>query len=47
MIDRQSLRYEPNIARVLNRAVSLFRQTGLPELAEKWEKILQNYLRAK
>ena len=47
MIEHNSLRYESNIAKILDRATELFRQTGLPELAEKWQKIHKNYIRAK
>ncbi|MFX1317126.1 MAG: hypothetical protein ACFE9T_14795 [Promethearchaeota archaeon] len=37
------LKYEENIAKILDRAVKLFRKTDLNELAEKWDKILKNY----
>ena len=37
------LEYEENIAKILDRAVKLFRKTKLNELAEKWDKILTNY----
>jgi len=47
MIEHNSLRYESNIAKILDRATELFRQTGLPELAEKWQKIHKNYIRAR
>ena len=43
----KSLRFEPNIAKMLDRAVNLFKETGLIELAEKWNKILKNYIKAK
>jgi hypothetical protein len=43
----KSLRFEPNIAKMLDRAVNLFKETGLTELAEKWDKILKNYIKAK
>ena len=36
-----------NITKVLNRATKLFRETGLEELASKWERILKNYRIAK
>ena len=39
----ETLRYENNIAKILERAVRLFKDTDLPDLAEKWEKILNNY----
>jgi hypothetical protein len=41
------VKYENNIAKILERAVNLFRETDLPELAEKWDKILKNYYRKK
>lgn len=37
------LDYEENIAKILDRAVKLFKKTKLNELAEKWDKILTNY----
>jgi hypothetical protein len=45
MIDRQTLygNEEDRIQEILSRAVSLFRKTGLTELAEKWDKILKTY----
>ena len=45
--DVGSLRLEPNTAKLIFRAVALFRETGLNDLAEKWDKILQNYVKAK
>lgn len=47
MINSESLRLDGNIAKMLYRAVGIFERTGLNELAEKWEKILNNYIRAK
>jgi len=35
--------YEENIAKILDRAVKLFKRTNLTELAEKWGKILKTY----
>ncbi|KKL25549.1 hypothetical protein LCGC14_2404190 [marine sediment metagenome] len=35
--------YEENIAKILDRAVKLFKRTNLTELAEKWDKILKTY----
>jgi hypothetical protein len=32
-----------NIKNILDRAVKLFRRTDLPELAEKWDRILNTY----
>ncbi|MFW9895502.1 MAG: hypothetical protein ACFFD7_06840 [Candidatus Thorarchaeota archaeon] len=34
---------EENIAKILDRAVKLFRRTDLPELADKWDRILNTY----
>lgn len=42
-----NLRNEPNLAKLIDRAMSLFREIDLTELAEKWEKILKNYNRQK
>ena len=42
-----NLRNEPNLVKLIDRAMSLFKETGLIELAEKWEKILKNYNRQK
>jgi len=41
--DPDILRYEENIAKILDRAVKLFRRTNLEELADKWDKILKTY----
>ena len=38
---------EENIVKILDRAVKLFRRTDLPELAEKWDRILKTYLSKK
>ena len=45
MVDNQIIKYENNIAQILERAVKLFRETDLTELAEKWDRILKNYYR--
>lgn len=42
-----NLRNEPNLVKLIDRAMSLFREMDLTELAEKWEKILKNYNRQK
>jgi len=34
---------EENIAKILDRAVKLFRRTNLGELSDKWERILETY----
>lgn len=41
--EQDILKYEENIAKILDRAVKLFRKTKLTELADKWDKILTNY----
>lgn len=41
--DPDILKYEENIAKILDRAVKLFRRTGLTELSEKWDRILKTY----
>ncbi len=38
---------EKQIEEVLFRAVDLFKKTGLTELAEKWDRILKNYVAKK
>ena len=47
MIENSSLRFENNVSRLIFRAVELFRETGLNDLADKWDKILKNYVKAK
>lgn len=37
------IKYEENIAKILDRAVNLFKKTNLNELAEKWDRILKTY----
>ncbi len=41
--DPEILKYEENIAKILDRAVKLFRKTNLEELADKWDRILKTY----
>ena len=41
--DPDMLRYEENIAKILDRAVKLFRRTNLNDLADKWDRILKTY----
>ncbi|MFX1502514.1 MAG: hypothetical protein ACFFDH_16250 [Promethearchaeota archaeon] len=41
--DPDIIRYEENIAKILDRAVKLFRRTNLNELADKWDRILKTY----
>lgn len=40
---RNIAKFEENITNILDRAVNLFRRTDLPELADKWDKILNTY----
>ena len=40
---RDNAKYEENIKDILDRAVKLFRRTDLPELADKWDRILNIY----
>jgi uncharacterized protein Yka (UPF0111/DUF47 family) len=40
---RDMAKCEENITKILDRAVKLFKRTDLPELAEKWDKILNTY----
>jgi len=35
---------EAKILQIFDRAVTLFKKTGLNELAEKWNKILKTYI---
>ncbi len=41
--DQDILKYEENVAKILDRAVKLFRRTNLHELADKWDRILTTY----
>lgn len=41
--DPDIIKYEENIAKILDRAVKLFRKTNLEELADKWDRILKTY----
>lgn len=41
--DSEILKFEENIAEILDRAVNLFRRTNLTELADKWDRILKTY----
>jgi len=34
---------EKNIVKILDQAAKLFRRTDLPELADKWDRILNTY----
>ena len=45
-MDEISLKHEENLSKLLSRAVQMFRQTGLDDLAAKGEKILRNYTNA-
>jgi len=35
---------EAKVIQIFNRAVTLFKKTGLIDLAEKWNKILKTYM---
>lgn len=39
--------FQNNVEAILQNSVQLFLKTGMPELAERWEKILVNYRKAK
>ena len=41
--DPDIIKYEENISKILDRAVNLFKRTGLVELSEKWDRILKTY----
>ncbi len=43
----RNVEMDENIAKMLARSVNVFRNTGLYELAEKWDRILSNYIKAK
>ena len=51
MIDNMHLKNDliedKQIEKILFRAVDLFKKTGLTELAEKWDRILKNYVAKK
>jgi hypothetical protein len=46
-MENEFLKHEENIAKILNRVVSLCKQTGLIELANKGEEVLNNYNKVK
>ena len=41
--NQEIIKNEENIAKILDRAVKLFRRTNLDELSTKWERILETY----
>ena len=45
-INNQTLQ-ENQIEEILRTAVSLFKRTGLTDLADKWDRILKTYLSKK
>ncbi len=45
MHNDEIIKHENNIAKILERAVKLFKETDLTDLAEKWDRILKNYYR--
>jgi len=46
-MERTDIIHEENIAKILNRVVSLCKENGLRDLAEKGEKVLKNYSKSK
>lgn len=46
-MEENFLKHEENIAKILNRVVSLCKQTDLTDLAKKGEQVLKNYDKAK
>ncbi len=47
MINQNELYLNTSIKKILSDSLTLFRKTGLDELAQKWEKILKNYIKKK
>jgi hypothetical protein len=47
IMEENLISQDENIANVLNRIVSLCKQTGMSELASKCERILKNYEKAR
>lgn len=47
MVKDETQEYEENIAKVLNRIVSLCKQSGLKDLAKKGEHTLRKYSNSK
>jgi hypothetical protein len=46
-MENEFVNHEENIAKILNRVVTLCKQTGLSELAKKGEDVLKNYQKSK
>jgi len=46
-MEENSLRYEKNIAKILDRVISLCKQSNLTDLAKKGEQVLKTYENAK
>jgi len=47
MINQEDLYFNNSVKKILADSVVLFRKTGLNDLAQKWERILKNYVRKK
>lgn len=47
MIDQDELYLSNSIIKILSNSVTLFRKTGLDDLAHKWDRILRNYIKKK
>jgi hypothetical protein len=47
MINQKEFYLNNSIKKILADSVILFKKTGLEDLAEKWEKILRNYISSK
>ncbi|MCK4383907.1 MAG: hypothetical protein KAW66_11475 [Candidatus Lokiarchaeota archaeon] len=46
-MEENSLRHEKNIAKILDRVISLCKQSNLTDLAKKGEQVLKTYENAK
>lgn len=47
MINQEEFYFNYSVKKILADTVILFRKTGLNDLAQKWERILKNYVRKK
>ncbi|MFX1496693.1 MAG: hypothetical protein ACFFBH_04120 [Promethearchaeota archaeon] len=47
MVKDETQEYEENIAKILNRVVTLSKQSGLIDLAKKGEHALRKYYKSK
>ena len=46
-MEERLVKYEENIAKILDRVISLCKQTDLTDLAKKGEQVLKTYENAK